>query len=41
MDLPSTQVVNTKALYYLEVLETLNLKDNLISDFEGEICPLL
>lgn len=30
LDLPSANVVNPKPLYYLEGLDTLNLKDNLI-----------
>ena len=30
MDLPDSNVVNVKPLYYLEALDTLNLKDNFI-----------
>lgn len=35
LDIPNTQVVNPKPLYYLEGLETLNMKENLIEDFEN------
>lgn len=41
LDIPNTNVQNPKALYYLEGLETLNLKENQIEDFEGQVCPLL
>lgn len=41
LDIPNSRVINTKPLYYLEGLDTLNLKDNLISDFEHQICPIL
>jgi protein phosphatase 1 regulatory subunit 42 len=41
LDLPNSQVVNPKPLYYLEGLETLNMKENLIEDFENQVCPLL
>ena len=35
LDLPNSNVVNPKPLYYLEQLDTLNLKDNRIDDFEN------
>lgn len=41
LDLPNSNVVNPKPLYYLESLDTLNLKDNRIDDFENQVCPLL
>ena len=41
LDLPNSRVINPKPLYYLEGLDTLNLKDNLITDFEHQVCPLL
>lgn len=34
MDLPDVKLVNCKPLYFLENLRTLNLADNLISDFD-------
>jgi protein phosphatase 1 regulatory subunit 42 len=41
LDLPSVNLVNPKPLYYLEGLDSINLKDNAIVDLENEICPLL
>lgn len=41
LDIPNSNVFATKALYYLEGLDHLNLKDNHVSDFEQEICPIL
>ena len=41
LDMPNCQVLLAKSLYYLEGIEILNLKDNLIQDFENEVCPLL
>lgn len=41
LDLPNSRVVNPKPLYYLEGLDTLNLRDNLIADFEHQVCPIL
>ena len=41
LDLPNSNVLNPKPLYYLEQLDTLNLKDNKIGDFENQVCPLL
>lgn len=34
LDIPNSKVMKIKALYYLEGLENLNLKDNIIGDFE-------
>mmetsp|Transcript_43178 Transcript_43178/g.57120 ORF Transcript_43178/g.57120 Transcript_43178/m.57120 type:complete len:103 (+) Transcript_43178:934-1242(+) len=41
MDLPSVNLVNCKPLYFCENLYTLNLNDNMIEDFEGEVAPML
>jgi len=41
LDLAHCQIKNPKPLYYLENIDYLNLKDNLIEDFDGEVCPLL
>lgn len=41
LDIPNTNIANPKPLYYLEQLETLNMKENLINDFENQVCPLL
>mmetsp|Transcript_14175 Transcript_14175/g.22087 ORF Transcript_14175/g.22087 Transcript_14175/m.22087 type:complete len:245 (+) Transcript_14175:265-999(+) len=41
LDLPNSNVVNPKPLYYLENIEHLNMKDNKIEDFEHQVCPLL
>ena len=35
LDLPNSRVKDPKPLYYLEGIDTLNLKDNLIEDFEA------
>lgn len=40
-DIPNCNIINSKPLYYLECLDQLNLKDNKISDFENNVCPLL
>lgn len=41
LEIPNSKIVNIKSLYYLEKLENLNLQDNLIHDFEMEVCPVL
>ena len=41
LDIPNCNVAHVKPLYYLESLDQLNLKDNIIEDFEQDICPLL
>lgn len=41
LDLHSSNVRHTKALYYLEYLETLNLSRNMVRDIETEIYPFL
>ena len=41
LDIPNCNIINPKPLYYLECLDTLNLRDNRILDFENQICPLL
>lgn len=39
--LQNCKVKDSKSLYYLENLDQLNLKDNLISNFDENVCPLL
>jgi hypothetical protein len=34
-DIPNCNIINPKPLYYLECLDTLNLRDNKIADFEN------
>ena len=41
LDLHLSNIRHTKALYYLEYLETLNLSRNMVEDFETEIYPFL
>lgn len=41
LHLQSCQVVNPKPLYYLELIDNLNLKDNLIQNFDEQIVPIL
>ena len=41
LDIPNSRVIQIKPLYYLEGLEQLNLKDNLVSNFEQDVCPIL
>ena len=41
LDVPNSNVRHPKPLYYLERLDTLNLRDNQIEDFEQEVCPML
>lgn len=41
LDLPKVNLVHCKPLYFLENLFTLNLNDNLISDFNDEVAPML
>jgi len=41
LDIPNSRVLQIKALYYLEGLEQLNLKDNSVGNFEQEVCPIL
>lgn len=40
-DIPNCNIINPKPLYYLECLDTINLRDNQIVDLENQICPLL
>lgn len=40
-DIPNANVRDIKPLYYLENLELLNLKDNLVREFESDVCPIL
>jgi Leucine-rich repeat (LRR) protein len=39
--MPNVNLVESKPLYYLESLETLNLTDNKIADIQEHIAPLL
>ena len=41
LDLPAVNLVTCKPLYFLERLITLNLNDNLISDFDEQVVPML
>ena len=41
LDIPNANVENPRPLYYLEGLDSLNLRDNLIDDFEQQVCPIL
>ena len=41
LDMPNSQLRQIKPLYYLESLDTLNLRGNMIDDFENEVCPIL
>ena len=41
LHLQNCQVKQPRPLYYLENIEFLNLKDNQISDFDEQICPIL
>ena len=41
LDMPECQVQMVKPLYYLEHVQTLNLLNNRIDDFENEVCPFL
>ncbi len=41
LDLGSSNVVDSKPLYYLENLEVLILRKNQISDFDENVVPLL
>ena len=41
LNLQNSQVKQPKPLYYLENLIFLNLKENCISDFDEEVCPML
>jgi Leucine-rich repeat (LRR) protein len=40
-DLPDVKLISCKPLYFLENLITLNLADNMISDFDSEVSPVL
>ena len=41
LHLNNCRVQASKPLYYLEHLDQLNLKDNIISNFDEQVCPLL
>ena len=41
LHLQSCRIKEPKPLYYLENISYLDLKDNLISDFDEQVCPLL
>lgn len=41
LDLPQVRLVDSKPLYYLENLRTLNLRNNQILDFQQSIAPIL
>jgi hypothetical protein len=41
LDLPQVNLVDSKSLYYLENLITLNLKGNSIADFDNCLAPIL
>ena len=41
LHLANSRVEASKPLYYLEHLVVLNLKDNIISDFDEQVCPIL
>ena len=41
LDLPQTNIVNCKQLYFLENVTDLNLSNNQIVNFEEEVAPIL
>ena len=41
LDMPEVNLVESKSLYYLENVTTLNLKGNLINDFHEQVGPFL
>lgn len=41
LDMPNVNLVESKPLYYLENLYTLNLQNNRISDFQNQVAPIL
>ena len=41
LDMPNVNLVNSKPLYYLENLHTLNLQKNKIEDLQGQVAPFL
>jgi Leucine-rich repeat (LRR) protein len=41
LHLQNCRINEPKPIYYLEHLSYLNLKDNLITDFDEQVCPLL
>lgn len=41
LHLQNCRIKEPKPIYYLEHVSYLNLKDNLISDFDDQVCPLL
>lgn len=41
LDMPNVNLIESKPLYYLESLQSLNLTDNRISDIQEHVAPLL